>query len=97
MSNLYKEYPLPWHTYSGGCDKLWQIDAANGNRVTSSLEEDLAQYIVAAANACAGLNPEAIPGFIDAMRHLFDLPIVGEAVRIEQMKAALAKLEESNE
>ena len=53
------------------------------------------ERIVAAANACAGLNPEAIPELIEAVRRL-PLEYMSEGAARDTL-AALAKLEGDDE
>ncbi len=62
--------------------------------------EDDAVRAVACVNACAGINPEAVPDVLEALRaarNWFEAskttPFVGTMETIEAIRAALAKAE----
>jgi len=87
---------LPWIAETNGLGRSCVRDSLGRSRFLCNSRRD-AEYAVACANACAGINPEAIPELIQTVRHVLDFHMWDGRVREDQLMAALAKLEGDDE
>lgn len=97
----------PWMVVKSASGKALILgeEYDNGRRVVASVYEDDAHSIVDCVNACAGLNPAAIPDVVEALRHLTeehiergpaDVPLgaIRQSDAINRAVAALVALED---
>lgn len=61
-----KHTPEPWHAFER--DGHWALTAPRCGEVGIVNDADQAARIVACVNACAGINPEAVPELLAARR-----------------------------
>ena len=88
----------PNNTESGDISPFHYIDAPGGQVLAvkaASLSEANAARIVACVNACEGINPEAVPEMLEALRWIRDnctgLPAVARALAARAITKAEGK------
>jgi hypothetical protein len=67
--------PEPWNKWSdSGAVTIWgpQGDCVAVNNGCSCDNDSNADHIVACVNACAGINPEAVPDVVAALRDMLE-------------------------
>lgn len=90
-----KHTPTPWRVTDDHHARFVMIRHQDYSAIAQTAEEADAKHIVSCVNACEGINPEAVPDMLSALKEvakdLRALGIAGEP--LDRIRAAIAKAE----